>query len=270
MAGSTATCAGASDCNIKRYNDDLGKMGVAPGTAFTGKFKADFVRTGTSSDSAVCAASAKSAWNSARLLSGGIALTAELGGRTLRPGIYTHASAMNIAVSGNPTLTLDGEGAPNAEFIFIIGTTLTTCALSEIKLINGAKPSNVYWILGTALTMGAGSTLRGNVLAGTAITIGTNGQIKGRALAQTAVTCETGCTVETGANPACNDPLVVGKYEVVKDGSPCITDIPDSSYDQWSCISSTAACTTVECVQRLAPAKFSEILGAGQCPVRKN
>jgi hypothetical protein len=33
---------------------------------------------------------------------------------------------------------------PDAVFIFNVGTTLTTCALSEIKLINGASPANVY------------------------------------------------------------------------------------------------------------------------------
>jgi hypothetical protein len=61
---------------------------------------------------------------------------------------------------------------------------------------------NVFWVLGTALTMGADSILLGNVLAGSAITIGTNGKIMGRAIAQTAVTCETACYIESRRRPS--------------------------------------------------------------------
>jgi hypothetical protein len=86
----------------------------------------------------------------------------------------------------------------------------------------------------------------GNVIAGTTIT-GTKGKILGRAMAQTAVTCETGCKVETGPNPACNGDGFVGKYET---GDSCVTDIR-IPVDTWSCVSSTAACITVECVENL-------------------
>jgi hypothetical protein len=113
---------------------------------------------------------------------------------TFKAGVHTHGSAINIAAT-NPTIYLDAEGDPNAVFIFIAGTTLTTSAKSEIVLINGASKENVFWFLGTALTMGADSTLVGNVFAGTAITMGTNAKISGRAIAQTAVICETACTI---------------------------------------------------------------------------
>jgi hypothetical protein len=106
---------------------------------------------------------------------------------------------INIALA-SPVVTLDAGGNPDSVFIFVAGSTLTTCANSEIVLRNGAKAENVYWVLGTALTMGADSVLVGNVLAGSAITIGTNGKICGRAIAKTAVTCETHCTVEIPDN----------------------------------------------------------------------
>jgi hypothetical protein len=122
-------------------------------------------------------------------------IDAEMGGRTFSPGVYTHGSALNIALA-NPVVYLDAAGDPDAVFIFVATSTLTTSAGSEIVLQNGAKAENVFWVLGTALTMGADSILVGNVLAGTAITIGTNGKIMGRAIAQTAVTCETHCTVK--------------------------------------------------------------------------
>jgi len=87
-----------------------------------------------------------------------------------------HAAALNITLA-NPTVYLDAQGDANAVFIFNAGTTLTTYANSESVLLNGARADNVYWVLGTALTMGADSTLLGSVLTGTAITIGTNGKI---------------------------------------------------------------------------------------------
>jgi hypothetical protein len=193
-------------------------------------------------------------------------IVAEIGGKTFTPGVYTHGSAINIA-STDDTVTLDALGDPNAVFIFNVATTLTTAAGSEIVLRNGAKPSNVYWVLGTALTMGAESTLVGNVLAGTAITIGTNGRIDGRAMAQTAVTCETGCTVKTGANPDCHDSnkdFIPGKkvYDVVlADGSTCESTVPDTTgYNEYTCTSSTAGCSTIDCVEStVSPAQAAAI-----------
>jgi hypothetical protein len=105
------------------------------------------------------------------------------------------------------------------------------------------------------------------VLAGTAITIGTNGRIDGRAMAQTAVTCETGCTVETGANPDCHDSnkdFIPGKkvYDVVlADGSTCESTVPDTTgYNEYTCTSSTAGCSTIDCVEStVSPAQAAAI-----------
>ncbi len=128
---------------------------------------------------------------------GGKPMAAEMGGLTFFKGIHIHGSAINIAAT-NPIVYLDAKGDANAEFVFKAGSTLTTSANSEIVLLNDAKIENVFWFLGTALTMGADSTLVGNVFAGSAITMGTNARIAGRAIAQTAVTCETACTIAIG------------------------------------------------------------------------
>ena len=183
MAGSTATCAGS--CEV------LGNIGVSPGTSITGMFDSAPV------DATRCAADGLAALTSGFIKSGNfgeLMATGEMGGVTFTPGVYTHGTAITIALT-NPTVYLDAQDDENAVFIFVAGTTLTTCAGSNIVLLNGAKADRVYWVLGTALTMGAGSSLKGTVLAGTAITIGTNGDICGRAIAQSAVTCETRCTV---------------------------------------------------------------------------
>ena len=191
--GTTNTCAGAPSCNIIG-----GELGISPGTAITGNFVETLTVANTATD-AQCAADNLSAFAAGNAMAGAVNMVAEMGGLTFGPGVYTHGSALNIALTG-PTVTLDAQGDANAFFVFIAGTTLTTCANSNIALINGARADNVFWILGSALTMGADSTLVGSVLTGTAITIGTNGKICGHALAQSAVTCETACTVSTLAS----------------------------------------------------------------------
>ncbi len=108
-------------------------------------------------------------------------MLAEMGGVTFEAGLYTHASSINIAAT-NPTVTLDAKKDPDAVFIFSAGSTLTTSTKRRIVVKNGVSKENVFWVLGTALTMGADSLLVGNVLAGSAITIGTNAKIAGRAI----------------------------------------------------------------------------------------
>jgi hypothetical protein len=185
MAGTAATCAGAPTCEI------LGNIGVSPGTSITGNFDAVPI------DATECAADGLAALTSGFMKSGNVGKlmdTGEMGGVTFTSGVYTIGTALTVALT-NPTVYLDAQDDENAVFIFVAGTTLTTCAGSNIVLLNGARADRVYWVLGTALTMGADSSLKGTVLAGTAITIGTNGNICGRAIAQSAVTCETQCTV---------------------------------------------------------------------------
>jgi hypothetical protein len=194
MAGSTATCAGAPTCDIVG-----GLLGTYPGTAMTGNFAGVLTNElARPPDGSGCAADSLAAWKAGRAMTteDGTTMLAEMGGVTFLPGVHIHGSSINIALT-NPIVYLDARGDSSAEFIFNIGTTLTTCANSEIVLLNGAKSDNVFWILGTALTMGAESTLVGNVLAGSAITFGTMGNLLGGAIARTAVTCETACTVET-------------------------------------------------------------------------
>jgi hypothetical protein len=60
-------------------------------------------------------------------------IAADLGGRTLVPGIYSSASS--IGLTG--TVTLDGQGDQNAVFIFQAGSTLTTASASQVVLIIG-------------------------------------------------------------------------------------------------------------------------------------
>jgi hypothetical protein len=105
---------------------------------------------------------------------------ADLGGRTLAPGVYCAASSM--AVTG--TVTLDGQGDANARFVFQMGSTLTTGTGANIALIGGAQAQNVWWQVGSSATLGTGTTFRGSILALQTITLNDNATMLGRALAR--------------------------------------------------------------------------------------
>ncbi|MEV0597655.1 ice-binding family protein [Nonomuraea cavernae] len=138
-------------------------LGVSPGTAITG-FPPGIVLGAQHSADAV-ALQAKSdltlAYNDAAGRTPATSVAGDLVGQTLPHGIY--ASTSTLGLTG--TLTLDGEGDPNAVFIFQIASTLITGSGSDINLINGAQACNVFWQVGSSATLGTNSTFVGNILA---------------------------------------------------------------------------------------------------------
>lgn len=118
----------------------------------------------------------------------GTVITADLGGTTLFPGVYCAASTMGLT----GTLTLDAQGDPNAEFIFQMGSTLTTGSASAVRMINGGQSCNVYWQVGSSATLGTGTDFLGTILAQASITLTTGANASGRLLARTgAVTLDS-------------------------------------------------------------------------------
>ena len=106
------------------------------------------------------------------------AIVGDLGGTTKTAGVY--CTAIGIGVTG--TLTLDGGGDPNANFVFQAGSSLVTAG--NVVLINGAQAKNVYWQVGSSATLGTSSQWQGNILALSSITLVDNATLKGRALAR--------------------------------------------------------------------------------------
>ena len=187
LAATTVTCVTGGTINAD--------VGVSPGTTTTG-FPPCTI-TGATHLGDATAATAQgdltTAYNALAGLACGTTVTpADLGGRTLAPGVY--CTATSLAVTG--TVTLDGQGDANALFVFQMGSTLTTGTTANIALINGAQAKNVWWQVGSSATLGTGTTFRGNVLALTSITLVDNATMLGRALARTgAVSLGTNNTI---------------------------------------------------------------------------
>lgn len=116
----------------------------------------------------------------------------ELGGTTLTDGTYDSADG-TFGVTG--ALTLDGEGNPDAVFIFKMASTLITASSSEVVLINGAQACNVYWQVGSSATLGTSTTLVGNVLAEVSITDDGGSTVDGRLLASSGAVTLNNSTV---------------------------------------------------------------------------
>ncbi|MFE9789790.1 ice-binding family protein [Nocardia salmonicida] len=70
-------------------------------------------------------------------------------GQTLTSGVYNAVAGIGL----NGTVTLDGQGNPNAVFIFQAATTLITGANSAVTLIDGATAANVFWQVGSSATL---------------------------------------------------------------------------------------------------------------------
>ena len=79
------------------------------------------------------------------------------------PGLYRTANP--IGVGGTFTITLDAQGNPDAVFIFQTDSAITTGTHSNVVLAGGALAKNVWWIAGSAATLGVSSHFKGTVIA---------------------------------------------------------------------------------------------------------
>lgn len=183
LAGSTITNTGPTVIT--------GDLGLSPGTAVTGVPPGQVHGTMHLADPVALQAKVDltAAFDDAASRPGTATVPVELGGTTKTPGVY-ESPAGTFGITG--TLTLDGKGDPNAVFIFKAASTLITASASSVALVNGARSTNVFWLVGSSATLGTYSILRGNILAYASITVTTGVTIDGRALARTAaVTLDT-------------------------------------------------------------------------------
>jgi type VI secretion system secreted protein VgrG len=163
-------------------------------------------------------ADALSAYNILRGLSPTLDLSGQdLGGRTLTPGVYFFESSAQL--TGN--LFLDFLGNANSQFVFQIGSTLTTASASTITALNGGAGNGVYFTVGSSATLGTTTSFVGNIIANTSVGLTTGANITcGRAIALTAAVTLEGNTI---LNNCAND---FGSYGF-SGGSEALTTVPE-------------------------------------------
>ena len=111
--------------------------------------------------------------------------TGDLTGKTLTKGVYKWSTGVLISAAG---VTISGSATD--VFIFQIAQNLTVANGAIIKLIGGAKASNIVWQVAGNATLGTGSNFSGTILCETLIDIQTGASFEGKALAKTAVTLD--------------------------------------------------------------------------------
>lgn len=105
----------------------------------------------------------------------------DIGGMTLASGVYCFGSSAQIT----GTLTLNAQNNPNARWIFLITSTLTTASGASVVQINGGIPCQVVWDIGSSATMGSSTNFIGNIDALASITYVTGSNSVGRNWART-------------------------------------------------------------------------------------
>jgi hypothetical protein len=219
LGGTKVTNVGPSVLN--------GNLGISPGTELEG-FGLPAVINGSTHATDQVAAKAQldltTAYDTAAgqpVLPANDLSGTDLGGLKLAPGTYRY----NAAALLTGALTLDAEGDPNAEFVFQIGSQLTTESASSVVLVNGASPCNVYWQVGSSAELGTTTAFQGTLMALTSISLNSKATVVGRMLARngqvslientlTRPLCPTGSTgpppVETPGGTGTGSPTTPG------------------------------------------------------------
>lgn len=188
VLGHETVTNGHSDPNLT--TQVYGNLGVTPGTSVTG-FNSDGTVTGgtihiNDGVSQLALTDAMIAYTTLAALPfvynyTGVDL-GSAGHTTLTPGVYHFDTSAQLTGA----LTLDFQENPDANFIFQIGSTLTTASDSSINVINGNSLSGIYWQVGSSGTLGTDTVFAGNILALTSISLDPRAAILcGRAFALT-------------------------------------------------------------------------------------
>ena len=108
----------------------------------------------------------------------------EIGGTNLVPGVYKWGSGLGISTN----LTL--SGAANDVWIFQIAQGHTVATGVQVIPGGAAQAKKIFWAVGEAVTLAAGSHFEGSILGQTLVALNTGAKINGGLLAQSEVTLD--------------------------------------------------------------------------------
>jgi len=162
LGASTVTNTGATTLG--------GDLGLSPGTSITGSGTITLTGTIHATDgvAGTAQADASKAFTNLNLLAPTMPINTALSG-TLTPGVYQYSST--ALLSG--ALILDFAGVSNQNFVFQIGSGLTTASGSTVTIINAASGDNVYWTVGSSAVLGTSTSFEGTIIALTSVAMQT-------------------------------------------------------------------------------------------------
>jgi len=108
----------------------------------------------------------------------------DISGLTLSPGLYNWSSF--VVMNSN----VNFKGSPDDVWIFTIAGYFAQAGATQMILQEGAKSSNIFWIISGYVEIGVGSVFQGNILSAGLIALTTGATVNGRLLSQTAVTLQ--------------------------------------------------------------------------------
>lgn len=139
-------------------------------------------------------------------------------GQTLNAGTY----AIGQSATLDNTLTLDGQGNPNAVFIFKVQGSFSSSAGAQVLLTNGAVACNVFWKIEGLVDLATNTVMKGTIVANNAAIILNSGvSLEGRALSTTGAVTVSGVTVTMPLG--CGIPVLTGPAAPALNSVACYT-----------------------------------------------
>jgi len=228
LAGTTITNTGPTVIN----GDAGGNVGLYAGSAFTGQDEATISGAVNINNPAAITAKhdLETAYDDAAGRTPATIISSELGGQTLKPGVYKSDNGTSFQITG--TLTLDGNNDPDPVFIFQMGTTLVTAVSSNVSLTNGAVYCRVFWQVGSSATLGVDSHFVGHIFALTSIAAQTGATVQGQLLARNGAVTLDSNTITNGfcaAAAATPTPTTAPGATAVPTTAPTATAVPTTA-----------------------------------------